>query len=58
MNGKQKIQLHSVNGKMYKQEILEGQEKMIDVSTLPAGMYILKIYSPEKSFKRKLMIYE
>ncbi|MFW5699747.1 MAG: T9SS type A sorting domain-containing protein [Bacteroidota bacterium] len=57
-NKKVTIELHGINGQKYLQEIAEGALTVVDVSDLPASMYILKISTPDKTITRKWMITE
>ncbi|MFW5700035.1 MAG: T9SS type A sorting domain-containing protein [Bacteroidota bacterium] len=57
-NKKVTIELHGINGKKYLQKIAEGSLTVVDIRGLPAGMYTLKVSTPDKTITRKWMITE
>jgi len=57
-NKKATIELHGINGQKYLREISDESQTVIDVSDLPAGMYILNILTPDKTITRKWVIAE
>ena len=52
------IELHGINGHNYLRKISHGSQTVIDVSAVPAGLYILKVCTSDKTITRKWVITE
>ncbi len=48
------VEIYSLQGQLVKKQITNGQH--IDVSTLPSGIYIIKVFNGEKTYHQRLII--
>ena len=54
-NKESKLYIYNLEGQLYKFEILIGNENKINIESLPKGMYIIKIITPDEAFLNKLI---